>query len=251
MRPPAPLRLNSSGEFVPQPQLDAPAYRERPVKPGIKFEFWHHKTISCSIIPKFEEHQRALHEACSRNGIDSKNAAILVRADEVGANEFHGDGPLLIAHIPSYLAPYLVDLVRAKPEIINLDSLDLRSKESLLVWSVTDSDGRIHSIAVNANILPDLLTQTVNKNGDEMSFARFVFRCGEGAFLGGFWFDEDDVLGAQAADMCSQSYLDSSEEEQAAADARTINAGSSTPWIGVPWADEDGNIFTQLPVCRK
>jgi len=250
MRPPAPLRPNSSGEFVPQPQLDIPAYRERPVKPKVKFEFWHHKTIPL-FIPGFAEHQRSLYEACSRNGTDSKNAAILIREDEVGANKFHGKGSMLIANIPSYLDPYFSKLVRAQPEIINMDSLDLRSRESLLVWSVTDSDGRIHSVAVHAGILPNLLTKTVDKHGNEMSFARFVFRCGEGAFLGGFWFDEDDVLGAQAAGMCSQSYSDYSEEEQSAADRRTIKAGSPTPWVGTPWTDDDGSIFTQLPVISK
>jgi len=157
----------------------------------------------------------------------------------------------LIANIPSYLDQYLSKLSRAQPEIINIDSLDLRSRESFLAWSVTDADGHIHSVVVHAGILPSLLTQTVNKDGNQMSFARFVFRCGETAVLGGFWFDDDDVLGAQAADMCSQSYLDYSEEEQAAADARTIKAGSPTPWVGVPWTDEDGSIFTQLPVFNK
>ncbi|MYM26229.1 hypothetical protein GTP46_26725 [Duganella sp. FT135W] len=230
--------------------MDIPAYRERLVKPRVKFEFWHHKTISL-FIPGFAEHQHWLNEACARNGIDSKNAAILLSEEEVGANKFHGKGPVLIANIPSYLDPYFAELVSAEPEIINIGSLDLRSRESLLVWNVTDSDGRIHSVAVPAGILPDLLTPTVNRDGKGMSFARFVFRCGEGAFLGAFWFDDDDVLGAQAASMCSQSYLDYSEEEQAAADARTIKAGSPTPWVGTPWTDDDGSIFTQLPVFSK
>lgn len=250
MRPPAPLRLNSSGEFVSQPQMDIPPYRERPVKPRVKFEFWHHKTISL-FIPEFAKHQHWLNEACARNGIDSKNAAILLSEEEVGANKFHGKGPVLIANIPSYLDPHFSKLIRAQPEIINMDSLDLRSRESFLVWSVTDDDGRIHSVAVHAGILPNLLTPTVNRDGDAMSFARFVFRCGEGAFLGAFWFDDDDVLGAQAADMCSLSYSDYSEEERAAADSRAVKAGSPTPWAGIPWADDDGSIFTLLPVCSK
>lgn len=250
MRPPAPLRMNNSGEFISQPKMDIPAYRERPVKPKVKFEFWHHKTISL-FIPEFAEHQHWLNEACARNGINSKNSAILLDSEEVGANEFHGVGPVLIANIPAYLGPHFSKLVRAQPEIINMDSLDLSSRGSYLMWSVTDDDGRIHSVAVHAGILPALLTKTVNKDGNQMSFARFVFRCGDTAALGGFWFDDDDVLGAQAADMCSQSYFDYSEEEQAAADERTIKAGSPTPWIGVPWKDEDGNVFTQLPVCTK
>jgi hypothetical protein len=220
------------------------------VKPRVKFEFWHHKTISC-FIPEFAEHQRWLNKTCARDGIDSENAAILLNSDEVGVNEFHGDGPVLIANIPSYLDPYFAKLVRAQPEIINMDSLDLRSRDSFLVWSVTDDDGRIHSVAVHAGILPGLLTLTVNRDGNEMSFARFVFRCGETAVLGGFWFDDDDVLGAQAAGMCSQSYSDYSEEEQSATEARVIKAGSPTPWIGIPWTDDDGSIFTQLPVCSK
>lgn len=250
MRPPAPLRLNSSGEFVPQPQLHTPAYRARPVKPRVKFEFWHHKTISL-FIPEFAEHQSALYKSCAESGIDLKYAAILLTSDEVGVNEFHGEGPVLIANIPAYLDPHFSKLVSAQPEIINMDSLDLRSRESYLMWSVTDDDGRIHSVAVHARILPALLTLTVNKDGNQMSFARFVFRCGDTAALGGFWFDDDDVLGAQAADMCSQSYFDYSEEEQAAADERTIKAGSPTPWNGTTWTDDDGSIFTQLPVCSK
>jgi hypothetical protein len=220
------------------------------VKPRVKFEFWHNKTISL-FIPEFAEHQSSLYTACAEKEIDSKYAAILISEEDVGANKFHGKGPVLIANIPSYLDRHFSKLVRAQPEVINMDSLDLRSRETFLVWSVTDDDGRIHSVAVHAGILPNLLTPTVSRDGDEMSFARFVFRCGEGAFLGGFWFDEDDVLGAQAAGMCSQSYSDYSEEEQSAADTRTIKAGSPTPWVGTPWTDDDGSIFTQLPVFSK
>ncbi|CAN7552614.1 hypothetical protein [Duganella sp. LjRoot269] len=202
-------------------------------------------------LPGLGDHQHTLYEACTRNGINWNHAAILLSADEVGINQFHGDGPVLIANIPLYLQPHLAQVVTTQPEIINIDSLDLQDTDSFAVWSVKDGDGRLHSVAVHASILPNLLTQTEASDSNEISFARVAFCCGDAVAMGGFWFDEDDLFEAQAAGMCSQSYFDYSEAERIAAEAKVIKAGSPTPWIATPWQDDDGSMFTQLPVCSK
>jgi hypothetical protein len=201
-------------------------------------------------LPGLGDHQHTLYEACARNRIDWNHAAILLSADEVGINEFHNDGPLLAANIPLYLQPHLAQLVTKQPEIINIDSLDLQDTDSFAVWGVKAGDGYLHSVAVHAGILPNLLTTELG-DSNEISFARIVFCCGDVVAMGGFWFDADDLFEAQAAGMCSQSYFNYSEEERAAAAARAIKAGSPTPWIASAWADDDGSIFTQLPVCSK
>jgi hypothetical protein len=219
------------------------------VKPGVKYSVVDRQAAQ-RYLPGLGDHQHTLYEACARNSIDWNHAAILVGEDDIGINQFHGGGPVLIANIPSYLELHIAELITAQPQIVNIGSLDLQDTDSFAVWTAKDGDGRLHSVAVHAGMLPNLLT-TEPGDGNEISFARVVFCCGDAVAMGGFWFEEDDLFEAQAAGMCSQSYFDYSEEERAAAAARVIKAGSPTPWIATPWQDDDGSIFTQLPVCSK
>jgi hypothetical protein len=209
------------------------------------------RQVALRYLPHLGNHLHTLYKVCTQNRINWNYAALLLGADEVGINEFHSDGPVLLANIPLDLQAHLAELVAIQPEIINIDSLDLQNTVSFAVWSIKDGDGYIHSVAVQASILPKLLTQTEASDSNGISFARIVFCCGDVVAIGGFCFDEDNIFEIQAAGMCSQSYFDYSEEERTTAAARAIKSGSPTPWFGAPWQDGAGNIFTQLPVCSK
>jgi hypothetical protein len=226
------------------------AQQESPEKPSVKTCVVDRKA-ALQYLPSFEDHQNTLYNACTHGNVNCNQSAIFLYADEVGANKYHGAGPILIANIPDYLSPYLTELAAKQPSILNINSLDLKSTASLLIWSVRDNDDRRNLIAVDAGILPWLLTSNDSSNADELSFARIVFCADEKVAFGGFWFDEDDIAEAQAAGICSQSYIDYPDEVFAAAKKKAEAAGSPDPWYGNPWLDDDGSVLMQLPCCSR
>jgi hypothetical protein len=198
------------------------------------------------FLPRLDEFQQALSDACEKADFSPEQGALLVEQVDNGVEMALAPGPVVIANVPSYLAPLLEQLAQAEPELMNWPTLDLTDTSTLITWSVTDRHDRLHTVALNAGILTGL--PMPEAASDRLAFARIIICCGDRVAFSGFWIDESDMLGLQGAGVSGLRYCDYSDDEQAAANAKASAAGSPTPWYGNPWRDDDQSVITQLPI---
>jgi hypothetical protein len=198
------------------------------------------------FLPRLDEFQQALSDACEKADFSPQHAALLVEQVDNGDKMALTPGPVVIANVPSYLAPLLEKLARAKPELMNWPTLDLTDTSTLITWSVRDRHDRLHTVAINAGILTGL--PMPEDASDGLAFARIIFCCADQVAFSGFWIDESDTWVVQGAGVSGLRYCDYSDDEQVAANAKASAAGSPTPWYGNPWLDDDQSVMTQLPL---
>lgn len=264
MKPPIPLTsqqaqaraaASESNHLAPPPAWDSglgdwesglpPAFVPL-AKPPVEVHVMDREAAS-EVLPSFDYLHEVLADTAENLNCIPEHAAIVVGPSDIGENSvYSGSGSVLVANVPTYLAPYLGELAQAQPELINWSTLDLKDTGPLLFWTIRDKRGHRHSIAVTADILTKLLTPDAEHAG--LSFARVIFCAADVVAFGGFWTDESDIDEAQAAGVSGMRYWQYSDSERAVASARAQAAGSPTPWYNNPWRDEDDSVVTQLAV---
>lgn len=203
--------------------------------------------VALTYLPSLDEHKQNLLDICRHAGTRAPHNSLLLEAEEVGVNFFHGDGPLLIANIPAYLSPHFAELACAIPEFTTVNALDFSSSETLVTLSVFDGHGTKHSVGFRFVIRSLLMGEDLRKDFDSWCL-NFVFCCDDKVAFGvaqvpvfdHFWDIEQDI---------PWGYRTSAELEIGRAKAGA--AGSPTPWIGSPWKNEDGSVLTQIPHCTN
>lgn len=217
-----------------------------PTKPPIDVRVMDRES-ALKILPRFDELQLELALAAESADYSPEHSALFVEQADIGENIAYSSGPVLIANVPTYLAPLLAQLAGTEPELVNWSTLDLRDAATLLLWSVRDKHGLLHTVALDAGILTKLPIPTAEHDG--LSFAPIIFCCADQVAFSGFWVDESDISEAQAAGMSGMRYWQYSDYEQAIANAKDYAAGSPRPWFNNPWRDDDQSVMTQLPIC--
>ncbi len=263
MKPPAPnprhhadpklsiSMQNYSGiDYDDIPDLDFPSADSRlpSIKPAEEFRAMD-RASALREVPNLNKFQQRLSEVCDRDDYSLEHAALLLEQEGIGLDLTLCGPAMLIVNIPTYLAPMLAQLAGSAPEIVNWPTLDLKDSKTLMLWTVTDTHGRMHSIALPAGLM-GTLSNSYNVDG-KFSWMEFIFCCADQVAFSKVWIDESFISEAQAAGMSGLRHCDYSDAEQTQANAATAAAGSPTPWLGNPWVNDDGSVLTEIAVWRN
>ena len=216
-----------------------------PMKPTVELQVVE-QARAAEILPDFDGQKSKLDDACVKSGVNPQAAALFVcKAGQVGAEAPRKEEPLLIANLPSYLLPLLEKLASKAPKVINKPTLDLRECATLLSWSVRDEKGQLHIVAIDVGVL-GMLGSMQSDGTKKPRVFRTAFCCADKVALSELWIDEADLREVETTLDGTTQYGNFDDEEQEAGAARTAAAGSTEPWLGHPWKDDDGSTFTQL-----
>jgi hypothetical protein len=204
------------------------------------------------FMPFATSHQEMMHHFCDAYTFDWNVAAILLTVHEVGPNHFHGGGPVLIANIPLFFTPFLPQLVGMQPEIANIE-LEHGEESTFVMWTVHDNDGRSHTISINAEVLPFLMSQSPSPDHEQLLYGRVMFCCSENNMVGsvgfgGFWLKPNEL-----AEFESLGDLYNGAGKLGAglalSEARAFGPLADAPYnVDMPLVAGDGDTLTALPV---
>lgn len=182
-----------------------------------------------TIIEDFTEAAEALSSICVRNSLRADIAALSLRKR------------ILFMRLPDFLESAVEKIFATKPEIMNIPLLDLSSSETIAGWCLRPDDGLEYVVQLPFGMLIHAGTDYA-ESVMMFSIVNIVVCAGNTVASGKIVLDEDDIFCAQAAEMCSTSYIERSEEEWAEAWAVTAAAGSPTPWHNSIWENENGQM---------
>lgn len=215
-----------------------------PVKPAVEVQVVH-QTRAVEVLQNFDGHKSKLVDACLQSGANFHASALFVcKTGQLSDTALGKDEAELIANLPPYLSPMLKQLAGKMPKAVTKPSLDLRECATLLVWSVRDEHGQVHTVAVDVGILW-ILRSREPTNGN-LHFFRIAFCCGDEVAFSGLSINAADFREAETTVDGTTQYGNFDDKAQRAGAARTAAAGSTEPWLGQPWQDDDGSTFTQL-----
>jgi len=219
---------------------------EQPFKPACR-TLVVDQAAAAEMMPSLTQHLERLDDVCDEHQVSKQHAAILVSTESVGINHFHSPGPVLIARVPKVLEGCLEELLSQVPEVINVTSLDLKQTYTVREWGATESADKHHIVSIPDAALFSLLTEhDLLYRLDSLWYGRTIFIAGNRVGFSDYWLDSADMAAAQAAGICSQSYLHHTDAELLSATARANAAGSVTPWLHRTWEDEDGIFRSEL-----
>lgn len=182
-----------------------------------------------TTIEGFTEVFESLSNVCARNSLRPDIAALSLRRK------------ILCLSLPEFLESAVESIFAARPEIINVPSLDLSRNDTVACWCLQLDDGATYILHLPVGML---MHAAVDYTEGVLSFSSIdiVVCAGNAVATGKIVLDEDDVFDAQAASMCSTSYIERTEEDWAEAWAVTAAAGSPTPWYNSIWKNDEGQL---------
>ncbi|USX25391.1 hypothetical protein NHH73_22770 [Oxalobacteraceae bacterium OTU3CINTB1] len=200
-----------------------------------------HRARALEHFPRLNEFQQQLIETYPDEEFKQLHAVFCVSQEELLQDGSHSQSGLLVANVPDYLSPMLDKLFGSPPEVANIVRLNRITCSTVLMWSVQDERGILHSVAISAA----LLSQRPIK-GAKPRPSRIVFCCADLVAVGSYVIDNDAIHEAQTEAMLNRYYRNSPKEELARADADAVSAGSDEPWLGKPWKTNDRGFLTQI-----
>jgi len=182
-----------------------------------------------AIIEDFTEIAERLSNVCVKNSLRPDIAALSLQ------------GRILFVRLPDALESAVGQIFAAKPEVVNIPSLDLSTNDTVACWCFKLNDEMTYVVHLPVGML---MHAAVDYTEGVLMFSCIdIAVCAGGALASGrIVLDEDDIFGAQAASMCSTSYIERSDEEWAEAWAVTAAEGGPTPWHNNIWQNEEGQM---------
>jgi hypothetical protein len=182
-----------------------------------------------TAIEGFTEVFERLSNVCALNSLRPDIAALSLR------------GRILLLRLPDFLGPAVQEIFAAKPEVVNVELLDLSTSETIACWCLQFGDGTKYIVQLPVGMLMHAAVDY--KEGASMFSCLDVAVCaGDYVASGKIVLDEEDIFDAQAASMCSTSYIEHSDEERAEAWAVTAAAGGPRPWYNSIWENDEGQL---------
>lgn len=194
-------------------------------KPSVATTLEHAHTKIESFTEVFER----LSKVCARNSLRPDIAALSLR------------GRILALRLPDFLESAVEELFATKPGIMNIPLLDLSSSETIAYWCMQSREGTKYIVHLPVGMLMHAGTDY----GESVVLGTCVniaVSAGNTVVSGKIILDEEDIFDAQAASMCSTSYIERTEEDWAEAWAVTAAAGSPTPWYNSIWENDEGQL---------
>jgi flavoprotein len=183
-----------------------------------------HKTIE-----GFTEAFQCLSNGCVQNSLRPDIAALSLRER------------IVLIRLPDLFESAVEKIVMGKPEVLNIESLDLAKKDSVACWCVPLDDGDEYVVHLPVGMLMHVAVDCT-EGVSMFSCINVVVCAGAAVAKGKLMLDEDDIFDAQASSMCCTSYIERSDEDWAEAWAVTAAAGTPTPWYNSMWKNDEGQM---------
>lgn len=182
-----------------------------------------------ATIEDFAEIFEGLSNVCLQKSLRHDIAALSLRRR------------ILLLRLPDFLESAVEEIFTTKLEILNIPLLDLSSSETIAYWCMQSGEGTKYIVH-----LPVGMLMHAGTDYDESvvlgTCVNIAVSAGNTVVSGKIILDEEDIFDAQAASMCSTSYIERTEEDWAEAWAVTAAAGSPTPWYNSIWENDEGQL---------
>lgn len=182
-----------------------------------------------TAIESFTEVFERLSNVCARNSLRPDIAALSLR------------GRILLLKLPDFLESAVEEVFAVKPGIMNIPLLDLSSSETIAYWCMQSGDGTKYIVHLPVGMLMHAGTDYA-ESVVMVTCVNIAVCAGDTVVSGKIVLEEEDIFDAQAASMCSTSYIERTEEDWAEAWAVTASAGSPNPWYNSIWENDEGQL---------